>query len=57
MREYGHTFTIKQLLNRMERISKMWDKELRRLLAEDAFVGYKNAEECVLSSFRTAGLI
>lgn len=57
MREYGHTFSIDRLSERMKSVGRIWDKELRRLLPEDKFVEYKNVAEYVNGHFKGVGLI
>ncbi len=57
MKQYGHTFSINKLLERMKFISKIWDKELQRLLPKDKFVEYKNAAKYVNERFKEVGLI
>ncbi|MCL4383194.1 hypothetical protein M1278_00970 [Candidatus Marsarchaeota archaeon] len=57
VQKYGHTFTKERLLNRMEQLSSIWNKELGRLLPENKFVKYKEVNAYLLACFKTAGLI
>lgn len=57
MREYGHIFSRERLMDRMVAISKIWNRELRRLLPEKSFISYSAAEKCVEEMFKAAGLI
>jgi predicted nucleotidyltransferase component of viral defense system len=57
MKEYGHTFSSERLHKRLMGISKIWEKELRRLLPSKGFVDYEIAKDAVVASFTKAALI
>ena len=57
MKGYGHTFSSERLHMRLGDISKIWEKELRRLLPSKDFVDYEIVKEAVIASFAKASLI
>lgn len=57
MKEYGHVFTEEKLVKRMNLISKIWNKELYRLLPKKEFVGYKEAKTLVMGEFKAVNLL
>lgn len=57
MRERGHVFAEERAKRRLDLVGGIWDKELRRLLPEEEFIGYDEAKKCVVESFKRAGLL
>lgn len=57
MREFGHTLTKERFFGRVEQIRNIWEKELSRLIPEDAYVGFETAANAVVQSLRDSYLI
>ena len=57
MKERGHAFTSERFYKRINDIRVIWDRELFRLLPEDAFVSYDEARSAVAEYFKNAGLL
>ncbi|MEM0202100.1 MAG: nucleotidyl transferase AbiEii/AbiGii toxin family protein [Candidatus Micrarchaeaceae archaeon] len=57
MKEYGHAFTKERFYKRLGGISRVWDKELERLLPKKEFINYKEATALVVKQFTNAALL
>ncbi len=57
MREHGHMFSSERFHSRVDMLTKIWDRELKRLLPKDKFIGYKTAKATVVEGFTEAGMV